>query len=273
MNYYPRYPAHYVAKTLHLTMEQDGAYTRLLDWCYANERAIPHASRYAIARATKGSERAAVDAVLAEFFAREGDGWANGRANEEMEKAAPAIQAARENGKRGGRPRKEKPSGFFEENPAGFQNETQKEPSAKAPHTPIPNHQSETREFPSTTEQAPGVGTPAGVLAADLNRVGIRITSQDPRLIAAADAGITAAEVIELRGIYPDKPAAYLLRAAETQRAESANGASHAARPRSRNLSAVERVQANIDRARGEEPEPFAAERGVLEGKAVRIAN
>lgn len=273
MNYYPRYPAHYVAKTLHLTMEQDGAYTRLLDWCYANERAIPHASRYAIARATKASERAAVDAVLAEFFTQGEEGWTNGRTNEELEKAAPAIQAARANGKKGGRPRKEKPSGFREENPVGYQNETQKEPSAKAPHTPNPNHQSETREFPYTTGQSPGVGTPAGSLAAALNRAGIRITSQDPRLIAAAEAGITAAEVIELSGIYPDKPAAYLLRAAETQRAEGANGASHATRQPSRRLSAVERVEANIERNRREREGAAAADPAVIEGASVRVAN
>lgn len=55
MNYYPRYPAHYQTKTLHLTMEQDGAYTRLLDWYYANERPIPHAQRHAIARAMLGA--------------------------------------------------------------------------------------------------------------------------------------------------------------------------------------------------------------------------
>lgn len=106
MNYYPRYPAHYVAKTLHLSMEQDGAYTRLLDWCYINERAIPHESRYAIARAMSLSERRATDAVLAEFFYEEGTGWAHERAQKEIAAAQPKIAAARENGKKGGNPRK-----------------------------------------------------------------------------------------------------------------------------------------------------------------------
>lgn len=143
MNYYPRYPAHYVSKTMHLSMEQDGAYTRLLDWCYMNERAIPHASRYVIARAMTPSERKSVDAVLSEFFGRESDAWTNGRAMEEIGLAQPKIAAAKANGKKGGRPRKEnpegsaeKPSGFTDQNPLGSQNKTHEEPRAKAPQSP-----------------------------------------------------------------------------------------------------------------------------------------
>ena len=147
MNYYPRYPAHYQAKTLHLTMEQDGAYTRLLDWYYGNERPVPHAMRYTIARAMTASEKRSVDAVLSEFFSQENGLWINARASAEVELAQPKIAAARENGKKGGRPKKNnelpcpapgdgKPIGLSNENPVGFQNETQTEPSAKAPQSP-----------------------------------------------------------------------------------------------------------------------------------------
>ena len=135
VNYYPRYPGHYVAKTLHLTMEQDGAYTRLLDWCYLNERAIPHDARYAITRAMTAGERKAVDAVLAEFFAREGAGWENGRALNEIAAAQPKIAAAKANGKRGGRPKKTQD--VTQQKPSGFLKETHDEPSAKAPQSPV----------------------------------------------------------------------------------------------------------------------------------------
>lgn len=133
MNYYPRYVADYTAKTIHLSMEQDGAYTRLLDWSYANERPIPHDRRYTIARAMKASERKAVDDMLAEFFTRTDEGWVNQRAVKELIAAAPKIEAARRNGKLGGRPPKEKPTGFSENNPLGFQSETHGVSNPKAP--------------------------------------------------------------------------------------------------------------------------------------------
>jgi uncharacterized protein YdaU (DUF1376 family) len=139
VNYYNRYPSHYLAATLHLTMEQDGAYGRLMDWYYSNERPIPDSKRTVIGRATTRKERSAIDFVLNEFFDRteDGTGWIQKRIESELSKATPKIEAARENGKKGGRPPKQKPSGFPEKNPVGFQNETQTEPSAKAPQTPI----------------------------------------------------------------------------------------------------------------------------------------
>lgn len=146
MNYYPRFPAHYLAKTLLLTMEQDGAYGRLMDWYYSEERAIPHEKRYVICRCQNAKERAAVDHVLDAYFERENDAWHHHRIDTEISKATPKIEAARANGRKGGRPRKgaasnpmgstKKPTGLFTENPLGFQEETQNEPSAKAPQSP-----------------------------------------------------------------------------------------------------------------------------------------
>src|SRR5690606_8792024 len=139
--YYPRYPAHYVSKTLHLTMEQDGAYTRLMDWMYMNNAtAIPAERVFVIARASKPSEKRAVKAVLAEFFSETETGYENERVSAEIERAAPRVNAARNNGLRGGRPKKAKPTGFPDGdengNPPGFHGETQEEPSAKATQEP-----------------------------------------------------------------------------------------------------------------------------------------
>jgi uncharacterized protein YdaU (DUF1376 family) len=154
VNYYPRYPADYAAKTLHLSLAEDGAYTRLLDWMYANERPILHENRFRIARATDAKERKIVDRVLNEFFRRDGDAWTHVRVSEEIAHAAPKIAAARQNGKKGGRPPKNpmgfdgpqetKPSGFPEQNPVGFQNKTHKEPTAKAPQNQ--NHKSKSKD-------------------------------------------------------------------------------------------------------------------------------
>uniref|UniRef100_UPI003F800B85 helix-turn-helix domain-containing protein n=1 Tax=Xanthomonas sp. 0924 TaxID=2835534 RepID=UPI003F800B85 len=104
----------------------------------------------------------------------------------------------------------------------------------------------------AATGAAQGVcGTPAGFIAAALNRAalslnrpGLRITSQNPDLIAAAGEGVTAQHLLELSNVYPDKPAAYLIAAARRQRATGANtitsGASAHAVPRE---SAAERTQ------------------------------
>jgi len=143
MNYYSRYPAHYLAATLHLSMEQDGAYNRLMDWAYSNEAPIPDEKKYIIGRAQNSREKRAINDVLSEFFLLEKDGWVQKRIQTEISKAAPKIEAARINGLRGGRPPKQKPSGFPENNLVGFQPETQPFDSRKAPQSPITNNKQE----------------------------------------------------------------------------------------------------------------------------------
>lgn len=280
MNFYPRYPAHYVAKTLHLTMEQDGAYSRLLDWCYMNERAVPHAQRYSIARATKTSEKRAVDAVLNEFFERTENEWENDRVSDEIEKAAPRLAAAKANGRKGGRPRKHHPNENPAGNPLGFSGDTQNEPSTKPPQSPIPNRPPD-REDPHHAQGAavsgvfeghddpnPAPPNPAAPHAIALNRAGVQVTSINPDLQAAAAEGVSPEALVELAGL-PDfrgKPAAYVIRAARRMHAEGAAPITAGERHEThRRLSAVERVEANIARSRRERGEP-------IEGEAARVA-
>lgn len=79
MNYYKRHLGDYARDTGHLSMLEHGAYGLLLDRYYATERGIPAADAYRICRARSAAERAAVDAVLAEFFVRAGETWAHGK--------------------------------------------------------------------------------------------------------------------------------------------------------------------------------------------------
>lgn len=128
MNFYKRFIGDIQAKTGGLTLAEFGAYDRLLDHYYSTEVPVPADEVYRICRAMSASERGAVDKVLAKFFDLTPTGYAQSKADEQIAKALPLIEAARANGKKGGRPKKPK----TQEEPSGFQNKTQEEPSAKA---------------------------------------------------------------------------------------------------------------------------------------------
>jgi uncharacterized protein YdaU (DUF1376 family) len=84
MKFYQRHLGDYARDTAHLSLLEHGVYSVLLDRLYATERPIPDADRYRICRATTRAERAAVDAVLREFFQSCDEGWTNGRVNSEI---------------------------------------------------------------------------------------------------------------------------------------------------------------------------------------------
>jgi uncharacterized protein YdaU (DUF1376 family) len=137
VNFYKRYPADYGKKTARLTLAQHGAYTLLLDEFYLTEAPLPAdmGELYRICRAMRAPEQEAVRVVAERFFPIAEDGLRhNKRAAEELVEAAPALEAARLNGKKGGRPKgktDKKPTGFPKGNPQG----TQEEPTTKPPHS------------------------------------------------------------------------------------------------------------------------------------------
>lgn len=131
MHHYPQHIGDYRKHTAHLTMVEDGAYRRMLDTYYMHERPLPSdiASVQRLASARSKEERAAVEAVLREFFTLHDDGWHNNRADEEIAAYQERAETARKNGKGGGRPPKtqKKPT----ENQSGYPAETQTEPNGK----------------------------------------------------------------------------------------------------------------------------------------------
>ena len=125
MNYYERHLGDYAKDAGHLSMLEHGAYSLLLDRYYATEHAIvSREDAYRVCRARSRDERAAVDAVLREFFVSDGESFINCRAEEEIAKARTRIEAARTNGRRGGRPKG---------NPDGNQTGTGQEPNKNPP--------------------------------------------------------------------------------------------------------------------------------------------
>ncbi|WP_197272845.1 YdaU family protein [Nitrosospira briensis] len=111
MNYYERYCGDYQRDTAHLSLAEHGAYTMLLDTYFSVEKPLPKElpSLYRVCRAMTRLEQHAVKAVADQFFpVSEMDGLRhNHRADREIAKARPKIEAARINGRKGGRPPKE----------------------------------------------------------------------------------------------------------------------------------------------------------------------
>lgn len=143
MKFYKRFPGDIQIKTGGLTLAEFGAYDRLLDHFYATEQPISPDECYSITRALTRADRAAVDKVLARFFTSVKGGWIQLRAAEMIAEALPKIEAARENGKRGGRPKrteqkpKQEPTGLFdgtegEPKPKTSQSQNQSSSVAKA---------------------------------------------------------------------------------------------------------------------------------------------
>jgi uncharacterized protein YdaU (DUF1376 family) len=215
--YYHRYPADYAIGAGDLSMIEDGAYTRLMDFYYGKEEPIQHARRFNVARATSPAEKRAVDLVLERFFYREGDVWRHERVEEEIAKAQPRIEAARANGKKGGRPRKN-PAPNPPDNPPGFQQESQwdsqRKPGGETSHTSYVNNSvgdSSTSEyaFKGTDAQARAVVDAAKAL----RRMGVKGAGvQSPDLINLVLAGhsaetivLTASELaLRAAGMYDD---------------------------------------------------------------------
>ncbi|MDQ3186276.1 MAG: YdaU family protein [Pseudomonadota bacterium] len=160
MNYYERYCGDYQRDTAHLSLAEHGAYTMLLDTYFSVEKPLPKEfpSLYRVCRAMTRIEQQAVKTVAEQFFpVSEVDGLRhNRRADREIGRARPKIEAARINGKKGGRPAKgaprqgagegtqQKPGGLpesFEKTTAGITPEaTRREPGGKA-HQPQHQHQ------------------------------------------------------------------------------------------------------------------------------------
>lgn len=90
MNFYKRYVGDYQRDTGHLSIAEHGAYTLMLDAHYGNEKPLPadKTNIYRLVRAMTKPEQLAVDSVLGQFWMLTNEGWINGRASDEIEKAA-----------------------------------------------------------------------------------------------------------------------------------------------------------------------------------------
>lgn len=108
MHYYEFNIPAWVLHTSHLTLEEECVYRRLLDYYYDTEKPIPEETKPVIRRLRLVNYESIVVQILGEFFHLEADGWHNNRADIVISEYQSKADKARENGKKGGRPKQNK---------------------------------------------------------------------------------------------------------------------------------------------------------------------
>lgn len=124
MHYYQFNIGDYIKNTLHLSLEEDIAYRRLLDLYYDSEQPIPNDIPKVSRRLRLGSD--VIQSVLDEFFELAKDGYRNHRADLEIASYQEYMAKQKANGSKGGRPKKtqQEPTA----NPSQTQNNPKQEP-------------------------------------------------------------------------------------------------------------------------------------------------
>lgn len=107
MHYYQFNISVWALHTSHLTVEEECVYRRLIDFYYDTEKPIPKETKSVIRRLRLVNYENIVDQILGEFFVLGDDGWHNNRADIEIAAYHSKAEKARDNGKKGGRPKKE----------------------------------------------------------------------------------------------------------------------------------------------------------------------
>lgn len=202
MNFYKRYVGDIQRDTGHLSLAEFGAYDRLLDHYYATEMPLPADidACCRIARAMTKDERKSVINILSQYFHLTEQGYVQKRADKEIAEAKPAMVAARLNGIKGGRPKKdkketqEKPNGFSENNPSETQRESSPEPE---PDYELSNSECKSDVVPDNQNQKTHTQTQIGLIAEGLTSIGmIPFNPQLPKFTALVDAGATVDEFV-----------------------------------------------------------------------------
>lgn len=99
MNYYEHHLGDYAEATAHLSILEDGVYSRLLRKYYASEKPLPAdvcATQRLVGAKTK-DERQAVELVLKEFFDLREDGWHQDRCDTEIGRYQAKSRSAKAN--------------------------------------------------------------------------------------------------------------------------------------------------------------------------------
>lgn len=143
MHYYSFNISDWTLATAHLSLEEEAVYFRLVNHYYDTEQPIPLETQSVIRRLRLGSHEKALELILAEFFIKTEKGFVNARCERELKEYRKLVKKNRENGSKGGRPKKIKGLPPIEEKPTGNPLATDSEPTGNPPNNqePITNNQ------------------------------------------------------------------------------------------------------------------------------------
>ena len=107
MHYYPKNIGDYRRDTMNLSLLEHGVYMTLIDHYILNEE--PFSDNIEdilwLVGARTEEEKNAVSLILTKFFKKNDDGYYHKRCDEEIQRYQRNAEVARENGKKGGRPK------------------------------------------------------------------------------------------------------------------------------------------------------------------------
>lgn len=122
--------------TSHLDLVEEAVYFRLINFYYDTEKPIPLETQSVFRKLRMGSESVIGQQILDEFFTKTDKGYVHGRCEKDLKEFRKTAKKNKENGAKGGRPRKTKVCEQTQEKPSGLPDESQKNPN----HKPITNN-------------------------------------------------------------------------------------------------------------------------------------
>ena len=166
MNYFKLHIGDYLRDAAHLSMLEHGAYNRLLHVYYRREAPVPADQVMRLVGAKSKDELAAVNSVLSEFFALDGNVWRHKRCEAEIAAYQAKANKNRVSGQKGGRPKRTETETDSEQeprnNPDGFQKEPSDNPNVTlaTSHKPEEEDSEDLRGLRSSARSAPSGDPP-----------------------------------------------------------------------------------------------------------------
>lgn len=164
MHKYLHHIGDFMRDTAHLSPVEECFYRRAIDWYYVNEKPLPldldQVHRFL--RAKTKTDRQAIETVLSDFFQKTASGFQHSRCEIELEKFRSKADANRQNGKTGGRPRKNSNL----ENHDGYDSVSDgliSETRRNLNHKPLTNNHKPITDIYSADESAPQIPKPKRV--------------------------------------------------------------------------------------------------------------
>lgn len=266
MNFYKHHIGDYAAATAHLSIVEDGAYSRLLRIYYRDEKPLPGDMKTVLrlTAARSREEREAVQTVLEEFFTFDpvANVWRNKRADEELAKWAQQAETNRRIAEEREARKRARAANDTGTNRATAGNDSFNETSDASSSSREPSQKPEARsqkEAKAVSSHAiePHPPEPDAARAPDATRIGLacraivrggvpRTNSADSRLLDALAAGVTDAELEatarEAATYHPPKGFAWVVVTAHGRRTERRVDSGHV--PQSRTRATLATLQA-----------------------------